>query len=463
MPAKIILSVTRGAQQGQQYSFADRNTCLIGRHDECGIQLPNDEAHKTVSRYHALLDINPPMVRIRDFGSLNGTFVNGQKIGQRQKGTSAEEGAQQNFPEYDLKNGDEIRVGDSAWRVKIVADKPQQPKPQAKPVAVATPAPRAATPRQREVSELVKQILEEAQQKPQVLKGGQGSMRDYKIVRELGKGGMGAVYLARHRKTGQTVALKVMLPRVAVEPHARELFLREVENTRVLRHPNLVQLLDYSTSGQEFFFTLEFCDGGSVSDFMEERRDTFSVGEALDIILQVLDGLEFAHTVPFTVPLPDGSTQRVRGLVHRDLSPQNILLEKSGRKLVAKVSDFGLGKAFDTAGLSGQTMTGDAAGKPVFMPRQQVVNFKFSKPEVDVWAAAASLYYMLTAEVPRDFPDGVDPWRVVLQTDPVPLRKRWPQAPAPLANVIDLALRDKPSLHFKSAREFKAALLKVRA
>ncbi len=463
MSAKIILSVTKGAQQGQQYSFAERNTCLIGRHDECGIQLPNDEAHKTVSRYHALLDINPPTARIRDFGSLNGTFVNGQKIGQRHKGTSADEGAQQNFPEHDLKDGDEVRVGDSAWRVQVVADKPQQPQPPQRPVAVAAPAPRAATPRQGEVSELIQQILEEAQQKPQALQGGQGSVRDYKIVRELGKGGMGAVYLARHRQTGQTVALKVMLPRVAVEPRARELFLREVENTRVLRHPNLVQLLDYSTSGQEFFFTLEFCDGGSVSDFMEDRKDTFSVGEALDITLQVLDGLEFAHNVAFTVPLPDGSTRNVRGLVHRDLSPQNILLEKSGRGLIAKVSDFGLGKAFDTAGLSGQTMTGDAAGKPVFMPRQQVVNFKFSKPEVDVWAAAASLYWMLTAEVPRDFPDGVDPWRVVLQTDPVPLRKRWPQAPAPLANVIDLALRDKPSLHFKSAGEFKAALLKVRA
>ena len=467
MSAKIILSVTKGAQQGKQYSFDERDSCLIGRHDECGIQLPNDEAHKTVSRYHALLDINPPMARIRDFGSLNGTFVNGQKIGQRDKGTSAAEGAQQNFPEHDLNNGDEIRVGDSAWRVKIVADKPQPAQPQraqppAQPVAVAAPTPRAATPAQREVSELIKQILEEAQREPQALKGGQGSVRDYKIVRELGKGGMGAVYLARHRKTGQTVALKVMLPRVAVEPHARELFLREVENTRVLRHPNLVQLLDYSTSGQEFFFTLEFCDGGSVSDYMEDRNRVFSPAEALDITLQVLDGLEFAHTVPFTIPLPDGSTRAVRGLVHRDLSPQNVLLDKTSGRLVAKVSDFGLGKAFDTAGLSGQTMTGDAAGKPVFMPRQQVVNFKFSKPEVDVWAAAASLYWMLTAEVPRDFPDGADPWRVVLQTDAVPLRKRWPQAPSALGNVIDLALRDKPAMHFKSAGEFKAALLKVR-
>ena len=77
---------------------------------------------------------------------------------------------------------------------------------------------------------------------------------------------------------------------------------------------------------------------------------------------------------------------------------------------VAKVGDYGLSKAFDLAGLSGQTCTGAVAGTPAFLPRQQVINFKYARPEVDVWAAAAFLYYLLTVRPPREFPPGMDPW-----------------------------------------------------
>ena len=85
------------------------------------------------------------------------------------------------------------------------------------------------------------------------------------------------------------------------------------------------------------------------------------------------------------------------------LSPHNILLAEGRGVTVAKVSDYGLGKAFDRAGLSGHTRTGSTAGKPWFMPRQQVVNFKYAGPEVDVWAAAACIYNMLTGATPRIF------------------------------------------------------------
>jgi serine/threonine protein kinase len=91
------------------------------------------------------------------------------------------------------------------------------------------------------------------------------------------------------------------------------------------------------------------------------------------------------------------------------------------------------------------------------MPRQQVINFKYAKPEVDVWAAAATLYYILTGTPPRDF-TGIDRWLVVLQTEPVPVRFRDASIPQPLAEVIDFALADKPEIRFKSAAEFKQAL-----
>lgn len=109
MPTKITLTVTQGKLPGRQYIFDSRTTCIIGRSADCNPQLPDDEDHRTISRYHCLLDINPPDIRIRDFGSKNGTYVNGKKIGQRESHQTPQEGAKLKFPEYDLLSGDEVK------------------------------------------------------------------------------------------------------------------------------------------------------------------------------------------------------------------------------------------------------------------------------------------------------------------------------------------------------------------
>jgi serine/threonine-protein kinase len=98
------------------------------------------------------------------------------------------------------------------------------------------------------------------------------------------------------------------------------------------------------------------------------------------------------------------------------------------------------------------------AGTPRFMPRQQVVNFKYARPEVDVWAAAATLYHLLTGACPRDFPPGADPWAVVLQTGAVPIRRRRQGLPGRLAEVIDQALIDRPTIGFATAAELRRAI-----
>ena len=265
--------------------------------------------------------------------------------------------------------------------------------------------------------------------------------------------------MARREKTGQQVALKVMLPQVAADQDATEKFLRETENTKALRHTNVVQLHDAGCSQGTFFFTMEFCDGGSVDALMAKRGGCLTVDEAMPMVLQALDGLEYAHHAEIPcVKLKDGTIGKGQGLVHRDISPHNLFLRGAGSSRIAKVGDYGLSKAFDQAGLSGQTATGSAAGKPWFMPRQQAVMFKYAKPEVDVWAVAASLYNMLTACFPRDFPQGKDPWHVVLETSAVPIRKRSPSIPKRLAEVIDAALVDRPKIQFTSAAELKRAL-----
>jgi pSer/pThr/pTyr-binding forkhead associated (FHA) protein len=454
LPAQVTLTVTKGRLKGQEFVFNSRTTCIIGRAKDCYPRLPDDADHNIISRYHCLLDINPPDIRVRDLGSLHGTYVNSEKIGQRQPNKTPEEAAQLKFPEYDLKDGDEIKLGNTTFQVKIEVDNQvtQTLNLVNSPVCATKIAPEPAT-----FSKVFKGLLQQAEAGDSHLV----SIRGYTTLKELGQGGCSAVYLVSHDQSQELMALKVMLPKVATKPWAIAMFLREVENTKALQHPHVVQLRDYGYDRRIFFFTLEYCNGGSVADLIRQRGGQLSIDEAVPIILQTLDGLEYAHNaeIPY-VKRADGSIGKGWGLVHRDLKPGNIFLTQVGDSRVAKVGDYGLAKAFDLAGLSGQTRSGTKAGTPRFMSRQQVINFKYAKPEVDVWAAAASLYNMLTGAYPRDF-GNKDPFVAVLQTDPVPIRQRDGSLPKSLADLIDLALVDKPEIHFKTAAEFKHALESV--
>jgi eukaryotic-like serine/threonine-protein kinase len=152
-------------------------------------------------------------------------------------------------------------------------------------------------------------------------------------------------------------------------------------------------------------------------------------------------------------------------LVHRDLKPSNIMLATTNMRLVAKIGDFGLSKAFDQAGLSGHTMSGDGfRGTAHFMCRKQVLEFQMAKPEVDIWAAAACLYYMLTNQYPRTI-GAKEGWEVLLDRDVTPIRDRNPDVPLPVAEVIDRALQEgsvkDPVLHYQRVADFKADLLKA--
>jgi serine/threonine protein kinase len=182
----------------------------------------------------------------------------------------------------------------------------------------------------------------------------------------------------------------------------------------------------------------------------------------LDLGGPALEGLEYAHQadLPF-IKQKGGGYGPGKGLVHRDLKPANLFLSGRGSNRLAKIGDFGLGRAFEEAGLSGGTRTGERAGTWQFMCRQQVADFKHAKAEVDVWATAACLYFLLSGQVPRDFPKGQDPWWVILETEPVPIRQRNPGVPQRVAELIDHALREEPKIPFQSAADLKGALESV--
>ncbi len=407
MPATVTLSVTAG-HTTRDHVFTAPGTCLVGRAAGCDIRI--DDAG--VSGRHCRLDIDPPLVRVRDMGSDGGTHVNGVRLGR--------------LTEPALGDGDEIRLGGAVVRVAVSAAEP----------AAAPPVPRP------DAGAVVSAMLRAARAGDPAL----GAFRDHELVRELGRGAQGVVHLVRHTGSGELIALKTLFARVSVDPAARFAFLREVESIDALRHPNIVEARGSGAAGDEFHLAFEYCPGGNVEHLVERRGGRLAPDEAVPIALQVLDALAYAHEAPVRAPLADGRLAAARGLVHRDIKPPNILLADGGGAPVAKLADFGLAKAFDRAGLSGHTHTGAIGGTMPFMARSQLVDYRFAGPEVDVWAVAACLYLMLTGATPRDFPAGRDPIAVVLREPVVPVRDRLASVPPRLAAVLDEALAEHPAI-----------------
>ncbi len=453
MPGKVTLVVTAGPIRGRRYDLEEHDTFLFGRAPDCHAELARSDT--SASRHHFILEVNPPAARLRDLGSLNGTRVNGTRHGGRARHETPAEGARRAQAEVDLRDGDRIRVGATEFEVRVVTPalccecgrtiedgdrkaagwiagtflcpdcrRPAKSGPTGQKIRTgvvgAGPASARAVPT--------------AEGRTGTTVGG------YEVGPLVGKGGMGVVYRARRVADGRDVALKLLVPRVAAGPQTRAAVLREIEVTERLRHPNIVELLDHGEDGPAFYFAMEYCPGGSVAARLELEGRPFDLGVAASLALGALEGLALAHAA---------------GIVHRDLKPDNLLIGRDG---AARLTDFGLAKSFEQAGLSGLTATGAAAGTLSFMPREQITSFRQLRPASDVWSMGATLYFMLTRKYVRDFGPHKDPLAVVLGSGIVRLRKRAPHLPEALAAVVDRAIADDPAARYSTAAEFRDAL-----
>ena len=554
MKGKVELEILRGAGAGKTYTYTEQERVFIGRQEDCAVVIPE----KTVSRYHCVLELQPPQAKLQDFGSLNGTYINGKKIGQRERTQSAEEAARNLSDAVELSDGDVLGLGRSCelkvkirrWETcpecggilpeledpgltvsgsgsdgpfydrhgrricrdcferfleeerleqerlaaekaeqeRLAAEQAQREKAEALMASLenklrqnkqhkCASCGKSFTPTSPDnnlcpdcVQDQAKLLLdgilaalmgavaaEEDEPAPAVLEG-------FDKVSRLGKGGMGEVWKVRERKTGKIYALKTMLPAVAADDHSKTLFLREAKISTLLRHKNVVRAYDSGCANGVFYILMDLCEGGSVDSLMEKKGGKLSLELATYIILQVLSGLDYVHNMDLDVEIRKGifgGTKEVhtKGAVHRDFKPGNIFLSDTSDHPVAMVADFGMAKAYQTAGLSNISASGAVMGTPVFMPRQQLKDCKYAKPEVDVWAAAAAYYNMITGQFVRDFNSGRNPMLIILTEKPIPIRQRDPSVPVKLANVIDRALQEDPSIGYSSAAEFRKDLI----
>jgi serine/threonine-protein kinase len=254
----------------------------------------------------------------------------------------------------------------------------------------------------------------------------------YRLERELGRGGMATVYLARDLKHDRPVALKVMHPELA-HTLGPERFLREIRTTARLDHPHILPVLDSGEAGGLLWYTMPFIEGESLRERLR-REKQLPVDEAVRLAREVADALDCAHE---------------HGVVHRDIKPENILLARNH----ARVADFGVARALEAAGGAGLTESGMTVGTPQYMAPEQAAGGEVDA-RTDVYALGCVLYEMLAGEPPYTGPtaQAVLAKRVL---EPVPhVRTLRDTVPERVEQAVTQALAKLPADRFPSASAF---------
>jgi serine/threonine-protein kinase len=419
--ATVVLEVFEGPHAPARFEFGRHQTFLVGRASAAHLRLAADRAF---SRHHFLLECQPPRCWLRDLGSRNGTYVNGARL-----------------KEALLRDGDVISAGRTRIRFTVRRE-PAPAAPEGVPCAgcgallppAALPFPEDLPPDSLCLCDACRQAGRDS---PVAVPG-------YEVVRKVGQGGMGVVYLARQAATGLAVALKVIVPESGASDKAVQTFLREASVLSRLNHPRIVRFHEVGTARGLFFFAMEYVETVNLAELLTGLAPAARVRTACGILCQALDALHFAHGL---------------GFVHRDVKPGNLLVTRQGRKLRAKLADFGLAKNYQNAGFSGLTSVGDACGTPAFMAPEQLLDCRSALPAADVYGAGATLYALLTGQFPHNFTTRRDPYAIILEESPVPLRRRCPEAPEGLEAAVLRSLAREPADRFATAAEMRQALL----
>jgi serine/threonine protein kinase len=299
----------------------------------------------------------------------------------------------------------------------------------AQSIAGALP-PRSADPAESDAATIAKGSLLAMALQPGQKIGGR-----YTITRELGRGGMGAVYLAGDEKLGERVALKIINAGMG-DAGAVERFRREVSAARKVTHANVIRIHDLIEDGPMMLLSMEYVEGQTLAQHLG-RVGALRVDEARVLLGQICDGVAAAHAV---------------GVVHRDLKPGNVLLDAEKR---VKVIDFGLAKA---TFLAGMTATGLIVGTPEFMAPEQVRGLPCD-PRTDVYSIGALAYQALVGRPPFVGETPIAVGFAHVTEPPRPPRELRADLPEPLEKAILQALAKEPSKRFADAAELKRALL----
>ncbi|MBN1573471.1 MAG: protein kinase [Deltaproteobacteria bacterium] len=261
----------------------------------------------------------------------------------------------------------------------------------------------------------------------------------YRVERKIAEGGMGAIYLATQVRIKRKIALKILHPDLARDKKFLDRFINEAVTSAGLKHENIVQVIDSGPVSvrDTFFIAMEFVDGETLTEIIK-RKAPLPVRYSFNVALEVAHGLSHAHRIG-------------QGIIHRDVKPGNIMIEKSGRVVL---TDFGIAKA---VGGKGQTTTGSIIGTPDYMSLEQVKGQQLDGRS-DIYSLGVVLYEMLTGVSPFRMDSGVSTITKIVSEEAVPIKSLRSNLPDWAASIVTRAMAKKRSERFQSADEFIRAV-----
>src|SRR6185503_5698500 len=262
----------------------------------------------------------------------------------------------------------------------------------------------------------------------------------YELDSEIGRGGMGVVYRARDKRLKRHVAIKVLPPELAFQSAIRTRFLREAETAAQLSHPNIVPIYTVDEAEGLVFFVMAYVSGDNLAKRLHDKG-VLAVDDVRRITREVADALAYAHE---------------RGVVHRDIKPDNILLDANSNR--AMVTDFGIARAVSDIDSGRLTATGMAIGTPAYMSPEQAAGDRQIDGRSDLYSLGVVAYQMLVGEPP--FIANSTPAMLVkhISERPTPVSQRRSDVPQDLARAVMMSLEKDPAQRFPSAGALVTAL-----
>ncbi len=266
----------------------------------------------------------------------------------------------------------------------------------------------------------------------------------YIVKRELGRGGMGAVYLAEQPGLGREVAIKELLLSAVADPIALKRFMQEAQVMARTSHPNLVQVHDLEQIGDANYIVLEFVRGKSLRDLL--NQGTLPLPQTFAVMHGVLQALDYAHK---------------HAIVHRDMKPENVLMSDEGD---IKVADFGIARLMDDSGAgSTATQTGTTVGTPQYMSPEQVASSKVDGRS-DLYSAGIMFYELVVGQPPFTASEADGPFTLMakhVQAPPKPPSVHRPGLDMGLEEVILKSLSKRPEERYQTGQEFDDAMVRI--
>ena len=261
----------------------------------------------------------------------------------------------------------------------------------------------------------------------------------YELHTLIGEGAMGIVWKAYDTVLRRYVALKLLSSHFRKTKEMQERFLREARAAGAIQHPNIVTVYDLGEADGQLFIAMELVEGRDLSDIIT-LREPMALERKLDLVIELLDGLHFAHQ---------------RGVIHRDVKPSNVRVVPDGR---VKIMDFGIAR-LQSADASG---SGAIVGTPTYMAPEQITNGAIT-PATDVFAVGCMLYELLSFHKPFEGESVHGVLYQVLTTEPKPLRTVAPSIPAALERVVGKAMNKVPDERYETAAQMQSTLIAIRA